>query len=82
MGGENFQSRLASSKAEAFDVAVQLIFGEMPDHKTEPELFDEFVVFNSDFQNEKLWGENGNLFETDVKESDYIVIVKVQSDLN
>jgi hypothetical protein len=77
---EVFRSRLASDINEAFDVAVQMAFGEMPDPK-ETNLFDEFVSFKNDFENESFWREGRSIWETDFS-TGYVVIVKVQTLLN
>lgn len=78
---EQFHSRLAYSRFDAFSTLAILIFGKRPDPDSDPELFDEFVAIKNDFDNANLWSEGGNVWEVELG-TGFATVVRVQSLIN
>lgn len=80
-GGEQFHSRIVMGKEKVFDVVIEMIFGEEPDPNKDEDKFDQFVEYQHDFNNEHLWQEYGNVWETDFDKG-FLVVVRISMGLN
>jgi len=78
---DQFHSRLAYGRFEAFSALAQMLFNKIPDSNSEPELFDEFISLKNDFENDHLWQSGGNFWETEFSNG-FAAVVKIQSHLN
>jgi len=78
---EQFHSRLAYSRFDAFSTLAILLFGKRPDPDTDSDLFDEFIALKIDFDNADLWSEGGNVWEVELG-TGFAIVARVQSLIN